>query len=48
MMEKDVVEGLVRALLLYGIVRKWPITRLLEEYDHLGIPRAVVDEILSQ
>lgn len=48
MKENEVVEGLVRALLLYGIVSKWPITRLLEEYDHLGIPRAFVDEILSQ
>lgn len=48
MKEIEILENLVRSLFFYGIVRKWSITQLLDEYEHLGISKSFVDEVMSK
>lgn len=46
--EKEITQDLIRILMFYGITKGWKMPRLLEEYEHLGISRELVDETLSE
>lgn len=46
--EKEITQDLIRSLMFYGIIKGWEIPRLLEEYEHFGISRELVDETLNR
>lgn len=47
MNEKTITQELIVALMFYGIIKEWDISKLLKKYEDLGIPRNIVDDCLN-
>ncbi|MCD8120850.1 MAG: hypothetical protein LUE65_01235 [Clostridiales bacterium] len=48
MNEKEITKDLIRALMFFGIVRGWKISKLIDEYERLGIPKELVNDTLNE
>lgn len=46
--ELEITKDLIRVLAFYGIVKDWDEEKLLDEYEHLGIPESLVNETLCE